>query len=311
MIQWRFTLKKEIINHLEALRLERWPRSFAIYVGSFTFFLLYPKELQFGEKLFCSLFLSFFFTWLISTSNYIVNEIADAEFDRHHPVKRNRPLASGRVKKETLLIIFVIFVFIAFFGALKFFNFKFFLSLLSLFIAGIFYNIKPIRLKDIPYIDFTSESINNPIRFLIGWYAFTENFHPPLSILLWWWSFGMFLMIGKRISEKRFLGDENSSNYRPSLKNVSEKALRIIMGFIGVLSFILLFYFSNQHSIETLKIFSFVFLLFLLYFYYLVNKKIGELEEPEEILKNPFLSIILIVLTGIFFLSLFIEKFVK
>ncbi len=311
MIQWRFTLKKKIFDYLEALRLERWPRSFAIYVGSFTFFLLHPDKLEFGKGLFFKLLFSFLLTWLVSTANYIINEIADAEFDKHHPVKKKRPLASGKVNKNILFSLFVLFLMIAFFSSAFLFNKKFTLSLVLLFVAGVFYNIKPIRLKDIPYIDFTSESINNPIRFLIGWYAFNGGFVPPLVILLWWWSFGMFLMIGKRISEKRFLGDEKSGNYRPSLKNVNEKTLKVIMAFVGIISFALLFEFSIEYSIETLKIFSFIFLIFIGYFFYIITRRVGELEEPEEILKNPFLSIILIVLTGVFFLSLFIEKFVK
>ena len=35
---------------------------------------------------------------------------------------------------------------------------------------GCLYNIPPIRTKDHAYVDVLSESINNPIRFLVGWY---------------------------------------------------------------------------------------------------------------------------------------------
>ena len=34
---------------------------------------------------------------LIACSNYVLNEVLDAPYDRHHPAKRNRPAASGRV----------------------------------------------------------------------------------------------------------------------------------------------------------------------------------------------------------------------
>ena len=33
---------------------------------------------------------------------------------------------------------------------------------------GIIYNVKPIRSKDIVFIDVLSESVNNPLRFLLG-----------------------------------------------------------------------------------------------------------------------------------------------
>ena len=35
---------------------------------------------------------------------------------------------------------------------------------------GVVYNVKPLRSKDLPIFDVLSESVNNPIRFLIGWY---------------------------------------------------------------------------------------------------------------------------------------------
>src|SRR5215472_9685898 len=37
-------------------------------------------------------------TCLVASSNYVINEILDAPTDRSHPLKRNRPIPSGRVK---------------------------------------------------------------------------------------------------------------------------------------------------------------------------------------------------------------------
>jgi hypothetical protein len=34
---------------------------------------------------------------------------------------------------------------------------------------GIFYNVRPMRTKDRAYLDVISESINNPLRLMIGW----------------------------------------------------------------------------------------------------------------------------------------------
>ena len=41
-------------------------------------------------------------TCLIASANYTINEWLDAEFDRHHPVKRFRPSAAGRVSATTV-----------------------------------------------------------------------------------------------------------------------------------------------------------------------------------------------------------------
>ena len=37
---------------------------------------------------------------LIASANYTIIEWLDAEFDRHHPVKKNRPSVSGAIKPE-------------------------------------------------------------------------------------------------------------------------------------------------------------------------------------------------------------------
>ena len=82
--------------------------------------------------------------------------------------------------------------------------------------------------KDVPYLDSTLESANNPIRFLIGWYVLAAGF-PPLSLLAAWWAFGNFLMVGKRGLKKIFLSPEESSAYRMSLSRYSITGLVVFM----------------------------------------------------------------------------------
>jgi len=36
-------------------------------------------------------------------------------------------------------------------------------------LQGIIYNVPPIRAKDKAYLDAVSESVNNPLRLMIGW----------------------------------------------------------------------------------------------------------------------------------------------
>ena len=42
---------------------------------------------------------------LLSGSIYVFNDLVDLEQDRAHPVKRNRPIASGRVARGEALIL--------------------------------------------------------------------------------------------------------------------------------------------------------------------------------------------------------------
>ncbi|MCX6555810.1 MAG: UbiA family prenyltransferase, partial [Candidatus Aminicenantes bacterium] len=205
--------------YIASLRLERWPRSLAILVGFAAVFLVNPAGI--GSLLtvlaFLKIGLAFVLTWMVSTANYIINEITDAPFDAFHPGKKHRPLVKNEISIKLLLVGWVALVAASLAVANAFYSRAFVLSLGALLLAGLLYNVPPIRVKDVPYLDSTLESANNPIRFLIGWYVLAGAF-PPLSLLLAWWAFGNFLMVGKRVAEKKFLTNAESSAYRLSLK---------------------------------------------------------------------------------------------
>jgi 4-hydroxybenzoate polyprenyltransferase len=96
----------------------------------------------------------------------------------------------------------------------------------ALFLAGLAYNLPPVRLKDWPYLDALTESLTNPIRIAIGWYAVSATSLPPL-LLLAVWAFGAFLMTGKRVAELRLLGDL-AARYRPTFRSYSVARLFLV-----------------------------------------------------------------------------------
>jgi 4-hydroxybenzoate polyprenyltransferase len=299
--------------YIKAMRLERWPRSLAIFSGIAAFFFLHREPLSARMLLFFagkSLF-AFVLTWAISTVNYIINEIADAPFDIHHPFKRHRPLVKGEIKKGPFLLHGTILGLVSLALAYFFFSLPFFLSLLVLLLAGFLYNIKPFRTKDIPFIDSISESANNPIRFLIGWFAFASpHLFPPLSLLLSWWVFGNFLMISKRLSEFRLLKDK-AENYRSSLSKYTIKSLTFGIVLSAILFFLGYFVFAYSYQLQTFFYLSpLVFFYFLMIFWKTIREK-EAMEEPESLLKQPAFTVYTFFLTLLFALTYFFDTIGK
>jgi len=80
------------LRHLiSALRPRHWPKHAVLFAP-----LVFAREL-FNPPLLARALLAFAVFCLVSGSVYLINDLADIESDRRHPVKRNRPLASGRI----------------------------------------------------------------------------------------------------------------------------------------------------------------------------------------------------------------------
>lgn len=162
---------------------------------------------------------------LAASSNYVINEILDAPSDRHHPDKKKRPVASGLVKLPLGYAEWILLGVVSLLLAWQI-NRPFFYATLLLLIMGLLYNVRPIRLKDLPYLDVLSESVNNPIRLVLGWYAITTDQRVILSAVLSYWMLGAFLMAVKRYAEYRHIGSaEVAGNYRKSFRHYNDQRL--------------------------------------------------------------------------------------
>ena len=290
--------------YMQSLRLERWPRSLAIIPGLLAVFIIFPGLIQEPPmvSLVIKLAVAFILTWFISTANYIVNEITDAPYDKYHPQKKHRPLVHNQISIAKLLFLYFSLVGISALGAILLFNTRFLFSLLALLLAGLLYNVPPIRMKDIPFLDSTVESANNPIRFLIGWYIVHPGF-PPWSLLISWWCFGNFLMIGKRVAEKKFLTEAESSGYRTSLKKYT---FTMLIGFMVVNALLFLTTFT-LFALE-LKFYTFLYSLpfIIIYLIMFMKKSVKDregAEEPEKLLRNPHFAFYTLFLVIIFIIA--------
>ncbi len=155
-------------------------------------------------------------TCLVASSNYVLNEILDAERDRLHPSKRDRPVPSGLVNIPTAYVEWLLL------GALGlalgwWVNPFVFMLLALLLVMGLLYNVPPLRLKDLPFLDVLTESVNNPIRLCLGWYVLVQAYPPTLSLIMAFWMLGAFFMATKRLAEYKQIGEAGAAAaYRKS-----------------------------------------------------------------------------------------------
>ena len=54
--------------------------------------------------------ISFFGISLISSATYVLNDLRDINIDKSHPIKKSRPIASGRLKKNQALFFCLILI---------------------------------------------------------------------------------------------------------------------------------------------------------------------------------------------------------
>jgi 4-hydroxybenzoate polyprenyltransferase len=295
--------------YLRALRLERWPRSLAIFSGCAVYAFLHRESFPLAGWLAPAAMAaaSFLLTWGISTANYVVNEIVDLAFDVHHPSKRLRPLVAGEIRKGPFAAIGLALTALCLGAAFAVFDLRFFLSLAGLLAAGIVYNVKPIRTKDIPFLDSISESANNPIRFLIGWYAVAPAApFPPLAVLLSWWAFGNFLMVAKRLSEFRFL-KEKAADYRTSQKNYTKAKLLAGMILSAAVCLAAFLAFAWQARLESFYAIAPFLVGFFLLIFRKTLREAEVMEEPEKLLSQPLFAVYTLLLLGMFVLAFFID----
>ena len=170
---------------------------------------------------------------------------------------------------------------------------------------GIFYNIRPIRTKDLKYLDIINESINNPIRFFLGYYTLADYFDfssmQNIQIILFYFSFGCFLMSCKRLSEKRYFGNsKNIAKYRITIFRYTENQLILQTFFYSIIS---LLFISNLLIVKNFYFFIFIFTLVLTYIEYInlaLNKSYSS-QEPETLYKEKLLVFLIILNLSIFF----------
>jgi 4-hydroxybenzoate polyprenyltransferase len=250
--------------------------------------------------------MGFLSTCFTASANYVINEWLDADFDKYHPTKKNRPVVSAGLKPRIIMAEYILFA-AAGLGIAWFVSRPVFLMEAALFIMGVVYNVPPVRSKEIPYVDVLSESLNNALRLLIGWFVVTTAFLPPISIVFGYWMGGAFLMAAKRFAEYRMVGDkEKAGLYRRSFNYYTEKSLLLSAFFYALLSVFFCGIFMIKYRIELLAAIPFLCGLFCLYLN-ICYKPDSSAQKPEKLFKEKGLMLYVLALILLVILLMYVR----
>lgn len=291
-------------NYIKIARPDHWVKNAFILPGVVIAVLL--TDFSFSGDFVLKLIVGFMATCFVASANYVINEWLDAEFDKYHPTKKYRPVVSENMKFSLVMIEYVILIILG--VGLSIVVGKWFLIMeVWLLVMGVLYNVKPIRTKDIPYLDVLSESINNMIRLLLGWFIVTSSYQPPISILIGYWFAGAFLMATKRFAEYRMIGDPSVAGlYRKSFVKYTETSLLVSSFFYAMCATFFIGVFMIKYRIEYILAMPFVFGLFCFYLA-IAFKPDSAVQKPEKLYREKKLLAYIAVLVVILVILTFID----
>lgn len=243
-------------------------------------------------------------TCLVASSNYTLNELLDGPNDKLHPEKRFRPVPSGKVKASYAYIQWLVLAALGFLLAASL-NRYFLASAAWLWVMGVLYNVPPIRTKEWPYVDVLSESINNPIRLFLGWFALVTEAVPPISLVVSYWMVGAFFMAMKRFAEYRHIGDPAvAASYRRSFGFYTEERLLVSLFFYATCCALFAGIFIVRYHLELILFSPFAAGLFA-YYMHLGLQPDSPVQNPERLYKQKGFFAYTLLTTAVFLLLMF------
>jgi len=264
-----------LIGLLKTMRPRQWTKNVFFFAA-----------LVFDAKLFDPAYTlpsiaGFLLLCLTSGTVYLLNDLVDLEKDKQHPVKRNRPLPSGRLSRRAALGALILFVIVG--QPLGYLLDPVFGAILTGYLTlQVLYSF---LLKHIVLIDVMTIAAGFVLRVGAGVAMVdVERFSPWLYVCMT--LLALFLGFGKRRHELVLLR-ENANSHRAILEEYSLALLDQIITIVvaGTIIAYALYTFSAEGLPENhLMMLTIPFVLYGLFRYlYLVHAR-GQGGAPEEIL---------------------------
>ncbi|HLD00346.1 MAG TPA: UbiA prenyltransferase family protein [Candidatus Nanoarchaeia archaeon] len=262
-----------LIDYFNLLRVQQWYKNLVVFLAIFFSGNLFKVDLFLVSAE------AFLAVSLMSSVNYILNDLVDLEKDKLHPENKFRPLSAERVSKKTAGVIAVILFLGSTILAGKLGGW-FLAAVLSLFLLTQAYTF---FLKKIVLADVLTIASLFVIRAISGGLAIKVVISPWL--IMGPFFLALFLAVGKRHSNLLLLKIEASKSravlqdYTLSLTN----SLMIISTTLLIISYALYSFLSKQNNL----LFTLPLVLFCIFrFYYLITSGSSIARSPEKVITD-------------------------
>ncbi len=262
-----------MIQLIKLIRISQYYKNLVIFLP-----IIFIGQLISAESL-LKVILGFIALCLMSSVNYIINDIVDIKKDKHHPEKKTRPLVSGKIRIWQAKIISVIFFLVAIAISLPL-STSFLYAILSLFGLTQLYSF---LFKKYIFADILTISINFVIRAIAGAFILRITVLPWVFLCPFFLS--LFLLAGKRKAEIILLKG-NFHNCRDVLKDYTEPIINTLIAItttLLIVIYILYSIFTNSQALILALPFA---LCTILRYLYLIYSGSEIARYPEKAIKD-------------------------
>lgn len=268
---------------LKLMRIKHYIKNLLIFAP-----LFFAKSFL-DNELFFKVLLGFVSFCLVSSIVYIINDIHDVEKDREHPIKKNRPIASGEVSIKQAwslaLFLLIISLFLNYIYINSFFALMILYGYLLLNLAYSLY------LKRVPIVDVTVIVIGFILRILYGGVLVSIQLSNWLILTVL--AFSYYLALGKRRNELNRNGNQSRDVLEHYNKNFLDKMMYVMLSLFIVFYSLWTVSISNSTQVFIWSI-PLVILIVMKYSLIIENDSFG---DPADVL---FSDSILLSLVGIY-----------
>jgi 4-hydroxybenzoate polyprenyltransferase len=222
---------------------------------------------------------AFLYFCMLSSSEYLINDIIDKERDRAHPIKAKRPIASGQLKEIHAILFAVALIILALLGAYVTVNVNFFIISAAYCAIAIAYSY---ILKQWVIIDILVVSSGFVIRAIAGALAIGVPFSFWLVVctaLL-----ALFLTIEKRWSEIALLS-KAAGTHRANLAKYSPKLLEQFSSIVTGTLIVSYMLYTYEYAERTMLLTTPFVVYGLFRYLYLIHQKRFR-AEPEVVFRD-------------------------